>query len=502
MSRIIQLLPLFIIMLLLGCAAQSPATGGPVDKQGPVLISVHPVDESLNIPPEQKIILTFSELLDPVFIPASIQIGSDLEYKLKIRGRRLIIQPKLAWPEDGLIRINLSRKIRDYQKNMMAEPIQLIFSTGAAIPHMTITGKIINYDPKNLVELGLYKWPPSDTSVIIQKVEADENGFFQFKSIDYQRYTIAAIEGVITDVGKQIENKKYALQSSNFILLSPENEHHHADLLLSEPLKKLKITSVEMMSQYCANLLMNDNSSEIFIIDTLKVPGDSIFVNLEKSNRLETYQIPEYSFILPEITDTLAPKLSQSNFQSDTLTLSFSEPVVLKPEAIIIPMDSINTPHPHQIINAYTVTVTLIPDSVNNIKLIGEYIQDWTGNSFTDSVKTINIQRKPEEGHIIGGDILGSVNYDGKQPVKVEAHKIGSESYYITDVENKKYNLSNLASGLYEIWGFEVLNTRDPDVYFSGIWYPYLRAAQFAMYPDTVEVRARWDIEGINLYFE
>ena len=180
MSRIIQFLPLFIIMLMLGCAAQSPATGGPMDKQGPVLISVHPVDESLNISPEQKIILTFSELLDPVSIPASIQIGSDLEYKLKIRGRRLIIQPKTVWPEDGLIRINLSRKIRDYQKNMMAEPIQLIFSTGAAIPHTSITGKIINYDPKNLVELGLYKWPPSDTSVIIQKVEANENGFFQF----------------------------------------------------------------------------------------------------------------------------------------------------------------------------------------------------------------------------------------------------------------------------------------------------------------------------------
>ncbi|SVB51113.1 uncharacterized protein METZ01_LOCUS203967, partial [marine metagenome] len=172
MSWIIQFLPLFIIMLLLGCAAQSPATGGPVDKQGPVLISVHPVDESLNISTEQKIILTFSELLDPVSIPASIQIGSDLEYKLKIRGRRLIIQPKSAWPKDELIRIYLSRKIRDYQKNMMAEPIQLIFSTGAAIPLMTITGKIINYDPINLVELGLYKWPTSDTSVNIQKVEA------------------------------------------------------------------------------------------------------------------------------------------------------------------------------------------------------------------------------------------------------------------------------------------------------------------------------------------
>ena len=69
-------------------------------------------------------------------------------------------------------------------------------------------------------------------------------------------------------------------------------------------------------------------------------------------------------------------------------------------------------------------------------------------------------------------------------------------------MENNKYNLSNLASGLYEIWGFEVLNTLDPDVYFSGTWNPYRRAAQFAMYPDTVEVRARWDIEGINLNFD
>ena len=52
---------------------------------------------------------------------------------------------------------------------------------------------------------------------------------------------------------------------------------------------------------------MDNDSEEIFIIDTYHIPGDSIFINLEKSNRLETYQIPEYSFILPEIIDTLAP---------------------------------------------------------------------------------------------------------------------------------------------------------------------------------------------------
>jgi len=55
---------------------------------------------------------------------------------------------------------------------------------------------------------------------------------------------------------------------------------------------------------------------------------------------------------------------------------------------------------------------------------------------------------------------------------------------------------------LYELWGFEVFNTLDPDVYFSGLWAPYHRAAQFAIYPDTIDVRVRWDVEGIIINFE
>ncbi len=502
MSRIIPLLPLFIILLLLGCAAQSPATGGPLDKKGPVLISVHPVDESLNISTEQKIILTFSELLDPVSIPASIQIGSDLEYKLKIRGRRLIIQPKSAWPEDGLIRINLSRKIRDYQKNMMAEPIQLIFSTGSEIPTGLIKGKIIGYELKNLIEVGLFEWHHSIESTYIQKVEADESGLFHFTGIENGRYTIIAIEGVITDVAKQLEKKNYAMLTSSFIQISAEEKEKTVEMLLSEPLEKLQITSIDMQSQYCAKIVMNDNSNEVFILDTLKNPGDSIFVNLGKSNRLETYQIPEYSFILPEITDTLAPKLLQSIFDTDHFTLIFSEPVQINKNGITINPDSIKIPLLFKFENEYSVMFPDLPDSINKIQLLGEYIHDWAGNVFPDSVKSVNIQHKKVEEQIIGGDILGFVNYDGKEPVKVEAHKIGTESYYISDVENKKFHLSNIASGLYEIWGFEVINLLDPNVYFSGTWNPHRRAAQFSIYPDTVEVRTRWDIEGINLNFK
>ena len=34
---------------------------------------------------------------------------------------------------------------------------------------------------KKLIELGLYKWPVSDSSPFFQKVEADDEGKFQFR---------------------------------------------------------------------------------------------------------------------------------------------------------------------------------------------------------------------------------------------------------------------------------------------------------------------------------
>ena len=215
-------LPLIVILLLFGCAAQGPASGGPADKKGPVLISIQPLNGSKNISPNQNFTLIFDELLDPVSIPASIIIEPDLDYKLKIRGRKLIISPYKKWQTNEIVRINLSRKIKDYQKNMMAEPIHLIFSRGSEIPHGIIKGKIIGHDSKKLIEVGLYEWPPSAQSTYIQKVEADETGLFQFTGIENGRYTIIALEGVISDIGKQIRKKNYAMLTSSYITISSE----------------------------------------------------------------------------------------------------------------------------------------------------------------------------------------------------------------------------------------------------------------------------------------
>ena len=79
--------------------------------------------------------------------------------------------------------------------------------------------------------------------------------------------------------------------------------------------------------------------------------------------------------------------------------------------------------------------------------------------------------------------------------------KKSDSSYFIGAVSNQ-FKFSNLSSGLYKLWGFEILNSKNPDIYFSGLWDPYQRAARFSTHTDTIDVRARWDIEGIMIDFE
>ena len=120
-----------------------------------------------------------------------------------------------------------------------------------------------------------------------------------------------------------------------------------------------------------------------------------------------------------------------------------------------------------------------------------------------DSVKNILIQQpKQQWKEIIGGNILGIIQYTGIDPLMVVAHDIETEKKNFAHVEESKFKLENLQVGVYKLWAFESLHTTDPRTYFSGTWVPYNRAASFAIYPDTVDVRAHWDIEGIIINFE
>ena len=122
------------ILLFLSCAAQAPATGGPKDIHGPELISVSPADASAQIEVDTKIIFEFNETVDPTSVTSSISILNFDDFIIKSRRNKVIIEPHTTWPKNNVFELNLSRRIRDYQNNIMARGHQFIFSTGENIP--------------------------------------------------------------------------------------------------------------------------------------------------------------------------------------------------------------------------------------------------------------------------------------------------------------------------------------------------------------------------------
>ena len=114
--------------------------------------------------------------------------------------------------------------------------------------------------------------------------------------------------------------------SLDYIKVSSKHKLHNIKMKLSNPIERLKISTVEMKSQFKTNLIFNDLSEEDFIIDTIYVPGDSVYVNLIKSNRLETYSVPEYTFILPELNDSIGPNIENYELIDENFQIQFSEP--------------------------------------------------------------------------------------------------------------------------------------------------------------------------------
>ena len=489
------------IFLLLNCAAQGTASGGPEDLEGPVLISIYPPNKSQNIPVNQKITLTFNELIDPISIQNAIKVSHD--HTIKARGRHIIIKPKNNWTTNKILSIYLSRKIRDYQKNIISKPIQLAYNTGnEKIINTKIIGKIIGHEKESIIEVGLFNYPINEKNEFVQKIEVDNNGIFEFEFIDYGKYTIGAIETNLINIKKQIRRKKYSMLTEEYIHLTESNELENIKMFLSNPIEKLQITSITMNGQYDIDLIFNDLSEEKYIIDTLMIPGDSIKINLIKSNRLETYSVSEFNFILPEIIDTIGPKIINHKKNETMIFIEFSEPIRVKSNGIINGNNN-SIPINFKLNKSNEISIPVTKNGNEKIKILGNYLTDINGNSMIDSIKYISFNENIiENNEIIGGNIIGSIIYSGEETIILEAQNTITKAVHTVYANGENFKLNNLEAGIYKLWAFEALHDINDFTYFSGIWEPYHHAARFTIYPDSIDVRARWDIKGIEIKFD
>ena len=118
-------------LLLVCCASQGPLGGGPIDLEGPHIISTKPSINGGKLIGKEKIVLYFDELLNPKSIANSITTTPEMKINTTIKDNKIIIVPIKKWLLNTSIEITIDRSLADYHGNNIDETIQLLFNANS-----------------------------------------------------------------------------------------------------------------------------------------------------------------------------------------------------------------------------------------------------------------------------------------------------------------------------------------------------------------------------------
>ena len=509
----------FIILsslILYSCAVQSIPTGGPPDKIGPYIKEVSPPNGSINILNSQNIEISFNEMVDPKKVKSSIDVYPEIDISISSITNKVILKPKENWP-DGIIKINISRDITDYNGNLMKKSYILNYSTSASMPVGEISGKLFNTGTIDIHEVGLYKVIDKQLKLICITQSNYENKF-TFNNVLNGDYLVIAMQGIIKNATDDIRKNKYSLSSK--IISIKDNRKDNVLINFNNPAYRKNVKSFIKENDFYGSLQFDDGTSINIVDDLLNQNNnsndistifyenenklDSINVDIILNNNIEYYNLTKTLNIKDKTNDITNPYIQEVEFSDGTLTLFFSEPIFINGNEIFSKVlnDSIVDPIDFIFLEPMKIMIKekLKKSDVINIK--NQFVVDVSKNNnvLIDSSIVIEIEEFSISNEVNnGGNIFGKILYSGSNEIIVEAINIknGNRKNTIANMYGD-YKLFDLSPGMYQIWAYENINDVN-NSYFNGLLEPLRLSAKFNYYNELIETRARWDIEQIDI---
>ncbi|MFN8353496.1 MAG: Ig-like domain-containing domain [Spirosomataceae bacterium] len=196
------------------CAQFVPPTGGKKDTIPPKLVKTIPINKTLNYK-EQYVDLEFDEYITIDNLNQKLLVTPSLEgsftVKQRPKGARLNFDKPLK--ENVTYTLNFRDAFKDYSERNPAKNVKLVFSTGAQIDSLAISGVVKDLQtgkPELDATVGLYKW--TDTSKVSKLkpyyfTKTDTSGKFQIENIQvgtYRLFTLTDLNNnLLYDQGKE-----------------------------------------------------------------------------------------------------------------------------------------------------------------------------------------------------------------------------------------------------------------------------------------------------------
>ena len=131
--------------LFVACATQVAPSGGPEDKLPPRVAGVYPAPNTTNHPNELLIKLEFDEWINASIPRSAVSISPPIDKKLRfeVSGKSLVLSSRAVLDTGTTYTVTFAGGIKDLHGNALAKPFQVVFSTGAVIDSLTISGRVL-----------------------------------------------------------------------------------------------------------------------------------------------------------------------------------------------------------------------------------------------------------------------------------------------------------------------------------------------------------------------
>ncbi len=546
------------LLLLMGCAGQRPPEGGPVDTTPPEIISVYPSPNATNYT-DSRIALEFSKYVERRSVEESIFISpyvKDVVFDWSGKEVEMSFQEPLR--KNTTYVITVGTDVLDVNnQNRMAHAFSLAFSTGPQIDRGEIRGRVFDEKPSGVM-IFAYKIDdinPDTLNPIRQKpdyiTQAGAGGEYSLSHLGFGTYRVLAVrdefrnllydpeaDAMSTAPGDIRLDESDTLRTGIDFQLAMEDttsprlisaaatDARHLEVKFSEGLDSASVSldafTISDTSRNrrlsINNFFLHAGNPELVTLVTDRQEKDSLYKVFAERVKDRTGHVlnplaSSKQFSGGALPDTIPPRLLFATAMDSTARFSvdeqfrfdFSDALQRQPVAGGIHLrgkDSVEAPCSVVWNGSASFTVKpqqpLRPNYFYTFFVRFDSLRDEIGNRWKDSTRKFSFWTiDPEmvssiEGTLVDSDsslvdryvIIAQNNTDKmKPPVHVAARRW------------KKFLFPLLSEGEYRLKAFQDVD--GTGIYNSGKPFPFVPSERFAVYRDSIKVRARWPIEGV-----
>lgn len=562
--QVIQVILVIVVALLLsGCAGQRPPDGGPVDTTPPEIVSVSPAPNTTNFS-ESRIAFEFSKYVDRRSVEESIFISPfvrDVEFDWS--GREVEVNFLVTLRKNTTYVVTVGTDVVDLNnRNRMAHSFSFAFSTGAQIDRGEIRGKVYDPAPSGVMIFAhrLDGLNPDTLNPVTEKpdyiTQAGNAGEYTLPHLAFGTYRLLAVRDEFRNLLYDPETDAMSTAPTDILLAESDSVREDLNFSLSvEDTTAPRLVSAVASDERHIELKFSENldSSSVSLRDfavsdtgqtrviriehalyraenpalvdlvTEPMRNDTLFrvfamaVKDLHGHRINPLAMSK-QFARAPLRDTIPPRLLYSTILDSTARMPVTQQFrfefddALQRESAehairLRGKDSVNIPLSFVWSSAAGFTVVpfrdLQPKSPYTFQIRFDSLRDEVGNHWKDSARVFRFRTiDPEQLSSIEGMILDTASalVDRYVVLAENNRERAGKPLQVTTRRGKKFLFSDLREGEYRLRAFQDIDSSG--VYNSGRPYPFIPSERFAVYQDSIKVRARWPVEGVLIKFK